>query len=142
VSAAAPVPDALLRHEARALGRFIVGGEVAGELVERYVDAHRHLFTEPQSLADLGLVAFAVAHPILLPCLDAAAALAGPDALLHRKALLMAAILEASPRHADDFLPRTRGLAGLLALLLRVGVASAAHVAVGLPALLILRRRS
>jgi hypothetical protein len=136
-----PLSDDTLHAEALALGRFIVGRPIAPALVDRYVEAHRHLFEEEADGRDRELVAFAARHPRLLPSLDAALALTRPDALLHRKALLMAAILEASPDHADDFLPRTRSLAGLVALGARVGLRSAVEVAIGLPLLAVLGRR-
>ncbi len=129
-----------LRNEARALGRLILRRDVDAEFVDRYVEAHRHLLTGAQPPREVSLVRVAVARPVLLACLEAAVALVQPDSLLRKKSLLMAAILEASPRYADEFLPRPIGWVGLAFLAIRVGLGSAARLAVGLPALWILRR--
>ena len=134
-------PEAL-RLEARALGRMILRMQVDAEFVERYVQAHDHLFTGPQLPRELAIVRFAVLHPLILSCLDAAAAFTQPDALLHKKALLMAAILETSPRYADEFLPRRCGWMGLVLLAARLGIGTAANLIVGLLTLWLLRRRA
>jgi len=130
---------AALREEARVFGRFIAGGPVEHEFVERYVAAHAHLPIEVRDAADERVLTFAVAHPAALPALDAASALVWPHSLLHRKALLMAAILEASPRYADDFLPRRSSWGRLVLLVVSVGLSTAYQVARGLPLLLVLR---
>jgi hypothetical protein len=132
----------VLKAEARALGWFILRCEVEPEFIERYAAAHEHLFTGPQLPADNALVFFATRHPRLLPCLDAASALLRPDSLLHKKALLMTGILEASPRYAEEFLPRKRGLLGLCTLFVGLGLTTAVQVAVGAPLLWYMRLRS
>jgi len=131
-----------LRAEAAALGRHILGRPVDSEFVERYVAAHAHLPLEARDPGDAAVLDFALAHPVFLPCLDAAAALTRPEALLHRKAILLAAILEASPRYADQFLPRTVGWPGLLGLGLGIGMTTAFQLAVGLPVLALVGRRT
>ena len=133
------MPD--LRAEARALARFIIGCEPGTELVERYVSAHEHLFRELVPAGELAVVSLAVRRRVLLPCLDAAAALVHPKALLHRKALLMAAVLEASPRHAEAFLPRRTGWVALVAIGAWAGVASAVQITIGLPFLWFVGRK-
>lgn len=122
-----------LRDEALALGRFIVRQPIGDEFVERYVAAHRHLPLQSDDPRERAVVAFAVAHPLALPCMEAAVALLRPHSLLHRKAILMTAILEASPTYADEFLPRRTGWPALVWLAARVGVTTAAQVAIGLP---------
>ena len=115
------------------MARFIVGREAPPEFAQRYLTAHQHLFRDPPEGRDAALLNLAIRRPWLLPCIDAALALRRPDALLHRKALLMAAILEASPLFADDFLPRRTGLLGLAWLAARLGAVNLLQLAIGLP---------
>lgn len=129
-----------LRIEGRLLGRLVLGREPEPEFVERYVGAHEFLFQEPVHGNDGAVMALAVRRPWLVPCLDSAAALVRPHALLHRKALLMAAILEASPRYAGEFLPRRTGWAGLVWLGFSAGLMTAVRVAVGIPVLILAGR--
>ena len=136
------MPDqAGLRAEARVLGRFVLGRDPEAEFAERYAAAHDHLFKELIPPGDRSVVAFAMRMPVLVPCVDAAAALFRPGSLLHRKALLMAAILEASPKYAEEFLPRTKGMSGLAWLVLWTGVVSAVQIAIGAPVIFIVGRR-
>jgi hypothetical protein len=136
----APTRDALLA-EASALGAYVVGGDVEPDLLERYVAAHAHLDIATGEPDDVAVLEFAVRHRVTLPCLDAACALVRPSALLHRKALLMAAILETTPRYAERFLPRSTGWVALIALGARVGVTTVLQLVVGLPLLAFLRGR-
>jgi hypothetical protein len=79
------------------------------------------------------LIAFALVHPWALGCLDAASGVLGPEGRLRGKLLLMAAILEASPEFADEFLPRSTSVPGLV---LRIGVhgmRAVLEVALGIP---------
>lgn len=131
-----------LRLEARALGRMILRREIDAEFIERYIEAHRHLFTGPQPPRELAIVRFAAGRPLLLSCLDTAVAVTQPDSLLHKKALLMAAILETSPRYADEFLPRRCGWFGLGVLAVRIGLGTMAGLIIGLPTLWLLRSRA
>ena len=131
-----------LRREASALGRLVLRREIESEFVDRYVAAHTHLFTEALPSREAALVAFAMRHPMLLPSLDAAAALVRPGSLLHRKGLLMAAILEASPRYADEFLPRRAGVPQLVVLCVQTGITTLVRLAIGIPLLGLVGRSS
>ena len=132
----------MLKSEAQAFGRLILRLDVEPEFIDRYIAAHDHLFTGPQLPTEVAVVAFAMRYPRLLPCLDAAAALLRPESLLHKKALLMTAILEASPRYADEFLPRKRSLGGLCMLLVMLGFTTAVQVTVGALLLVFVRPRA
>src|SRR6185436_3863688 len=105
--------NSALHQEARLFGRFILGKPCDAEFIERYAAAHEHLFRDPPSRADASILKLAVKRPFLLPFLGAASALVARDGIFHKKSLLMAAILEASPRYADEFLPRPTGKARL-----------------------------
>jgi hypothetical protein len=77
------------------------------ELVDRYCEANRVLIQGPVNARDAALVGFIRRHPWSAPFLDAACGLLRPNGLLRRKMLIMAAVLEASPEFAEEFLPRT-----------------------------------
>lgn len=132
------MPDSL-RVEGRLLGRLVLGREPEPEFVERYVEAHEHLFREPARGNDAAVMALIVRRPWLLACVDSAAAMIQPGALVHRKALLMAAILEASPRYADEFLPRRTTWGGLLWLGIGAAIATVCRIVIGIPVLMIVR---
>lgn len=97
--------DEVLAAEGRTFGRYLVGAVPTADIVARYVAASRTLFPAVGE-ADAAVVDFARRHPWSVGFLDAAAGFLRPGALLRSKVLVMAAILEASPEHADDFLPR------------------------------------
>jgi hypothetical protein len=124
----APAPERaaegpLLRDEAVRFGRYLVGGAPSAELVERYVRAHAYVLREPPTPADEAVLAFVHAHPWSLPLLDAGTALVRGAPRLRRKLLVMMAILEATPEHAERTLPQ--GGVGLPRLALRLGRAGA-----------------
>lgn len=111
-----------LRAEAVQLARYLAGVAPSEELVERYARAHAEVL-RPPTPADRAVLAFVRAHPWSLPLLDAGTALVRGAPLLRRKLLVMMAILEATPEHADRTLP-VDGL-GLPRLALRLGRAGA-----------------
>lgn len=132
--------DALAR-EARVFGRYLIGRDVEGPLVERYVAASRTIFRDDLIPGDAAVLEFARRHRWSIGYLDAAAGLLRPGGPLRNRILLMAAILETTPEHADEFLPRQLGP---LALAVRVGVAGAAAVLralLGAPMHMLLARR-
>ena len=98
--------DQALAAEAHAFGRYLVGRPPPAELVARYRDASRVLFTAPVTPAEAAVVGFVRRHPWSVSLLDAATGLLRPASLLRSKILVMAAILETSPEFADDFLFR------------------------------------
>jgi hypothetical protein len=85
---------------------------------------------------DAAVLAWVRRHPWSLGPLDAACGLVRPGGTLRNRVLLMAAVLEASPEFADDFLPRHLGP---LALVARVAVAGMVAVANALGGLVLLR---
>jgi len=130
--------DAALRGEARILARYLLSHECPDEVQERYARGTRTLHGALNARGELAVARFALEHPAALPFLDAAAALTGRGRLLRAKLQLMAAVLEASPRFVDEFLPRRTALwrAGLLATW--IGAKSAFEAALGIPLLLAL----
>ena len=95
---------AVLDLEAQVFGRYLVGERPPAELVARYRAANETLFAEPVSGEDAAIVAFARRHPWSVGPLDAATGLFRPASALRNKILVMAAILEATPAFADEFL--------------------------------------
>jgi len=93
--------------EARVFSRCLVGRIPPQELVDRYCEANRVLIPEPVGARDAALVGFIRKHPWSTPFLDAACGLLRPNGLLRSRMLIMAAVLEASPEFAEEFLPRT-----------------------------------
>lgn len=93
-----------LRQQARVLGRYLLLEEPADSVVDAYVRGCAELFDETERPLDDTLVRLALDRPKLLPLLDGAVAWRGADELLRRKILLLLAVAEASPSHADSFL--------------------------------------
>ena len=121
-----------LEAEARVFSRYLVG-RVAGDLLlRRYADASAALLPAPGNARDEALVAFVGRHPWSVSLLDAACGLVRPRARLREKILIMAAVLEASPDFADEFLPRSAPLAALLVQLTGLGCLAAARAVAGL----------
>jgi hypothetical protein len=118
--------DAVLEAEARIFARYLVGRTPAPDLVARYRDANRALWSGAPGPGDAERLAFVRRHPWSVGPLDAAAALLDPAGQLRSKVLVAAAILEATPAHADDFLPRAVSVA---ALFWRLAVSGTAAVA-------------
>ena len=116
--------------EARIFSRYLVGSEAGAALIERYRAANTRLI-RTVSPGDQRLLEMALRRPWVLPCLDSAVAILRPTSALRQKLLLMAAILEATPEHADRFLPRPRGPVGLGMLLAGAVLRSAVQIALG-----------
>lgn len=123
---------AALAAEARVLGRYLVCVEPPPVLVDRWVDAVRTLGLAAADPADAAVVDFAVRHPWSVGPLDTACGLLRRGGLLRQKLLVLAAVLEASPEFADEFLPRSVSLPRLLARFAGVGLTAAVEAVVGL----------
>jgi hypothetical protein len=127
--------DASLRAEAARFSRYLLRREPTQAITERYVEAHRRFFPGP---ADR-LTRFCRRHPAAISLLDAATARRGSE--LRRRILLMAVILEASPEHADRYLPQPRSRVRTFASVLWGAVAGVARALIGLPLATLLRDR-
>lgn len=120
-----------MEGEARLFARTLVGRVPREELVARYVEACRTLFPAPGSPRDEALLAFARRHPWSVSLLDAACGLLWRNARLRERMLVMAAVLEASPDFAEEFLPRTLGPLALFAQLAGVGIVAVGRALAG-----------
>lgn len=123
--------DAALEAEARIFGRYLVGGTPEPAVVARYCAASHALWPAPPGARDAALLDFVRRRPWSVGLLDAAAALLDPGGLLRSKVLVMSALLEATPAHADDFLPRSASAPVLLWRVASSGTVAVLQAAVG-----------
>jgi hypothetical protein len=131
----------LLTDEAHAFARYLVGQDAPADMLERYSAASASLIPEAPTSSEQAMLTFCLRHRWTLPAIDAAAGPLRPDCLLRKKIYLMAAVLEAAPDFASDFLPREAPLWMLAAELAASILSSGLKVAFGL-ALLPLAERS
>lgn len=123
------------REEAILLARYLLGrasAPPAPPILDRYAEGSVRLFRDEDSPRDRALIAFVHRHPWSLPPLDAACALVRPQCSLRGRLILMLAILETTPEHAEHFIaePRPRGVA--LLRLAVLGVSGTLKAALGL----------
>jgi len=123
--------DSLLEAEARIFTRYLVGRTPAPELITRYCAASRALWPGAPGPGEAERLAFVRRHPWSVGPLDAAAALLDPGGQLRGKVLVAAAILETTPAHADDFLPRSVSVAALFWRLAASGTLAVAEAVLG-----------
>ena len=123
--------DRELELEGRLFGRYLVGRMPPPELVERYREANRILLGGTAPGSDAAVLAFARRHPWSIPFLDGAAGLVRPGSLLRSKILVMAAVLEASPAFAEEFLSRTVHPVSLVLRVLGLATLAVVRAAVG-----------
>jgi hypothetical protein len=90
--------------DADLFGTYVLGRAIDRRSAQLYEQAERALGYG----ADDALVRLVRRHPRLLRPIDTLLAVLRPDALLRKKLLLMAAILETQPQYAADFLPRAQ----------------------------------
>jgi hypothetical protein len=125
------VEQGSLEAEARLFGRHLVGREPDAEILSRYREACARLWPEPPVGADAARLAWVRRHPWSLGPLEAAAALLDPAGPLRSRVLLTAALLETTPRHANDFLPDEPGLVPLFLRLAAFGTLAVVKALVG-----------
>jgi hypothetical protein len=132
--------DAALEAEAHIFGRYLVGGTPEAAVVARYCAASRALWPAPPDARDAALLDFVRRRPWSVGPLDAAAALLDPGGRFRSKILVMSALLEATPAHADDFLPRSASAPALLWRLASSGTVAVLQAMVGTLLYLLLGR--
>lgn len=134
--------DDILEKEARLFARYLLDCEPPPDMIDRYINANRKLGTDVviSTFIDEKIMEFALTHPRAIPFLDAAAGILQPDALLRKKIYIMAAVLEASPRYAKDFLSENLSPLLLIHRLMTNGLAAGIKILVGIPMYLIIRK--
>ena len=123
--------DKELRAEAIVIGRYLVGVVPEPELIARYAAANRALFPDPPAAGDQVLLDHCRRRPWTLPLLDAAAGLLGSQSLLRKKIVVMAAVLETTPRHVEDFRPEVVSAPAFLIRVSWLGIRAAGKAVAG-----------
>ncbi|MCC5874707.1 MAG: hypothetical protein JJU11_00680 [Candidatus Sumerlaeia bacterium] len=126
-----PVDD----REARILASYLVNRLPRPEHRLRYREAVRRLAIGGSRALRLGL-----RFPVLLGLLDGGCGLVRPDDPLRQRLLVMAAVLEATTDHVEEFLPAPRPIPVLVAVCLYHGVKAAIKGVVGAPFVLLMGR--
>lgn len=117
-------------QEAELVGRYLLNGKSPDAFSKAQYAAALQLRSDAGTTREQKQVAFAFRHPWGIGALDSALAFLQPNHLLRRKLLLMTAILETRPQHADLFLPKARSSWYLL-VIGWVGVRAIAKAFVG-----------
>jgi hypothetical protein len=94
-----------LEDEARVFGRYLLGSEPTQAAVQLYCRAICKRAVDC-SRRDDKIIRFALCNPSLLSFIDGALAFSKERSVLREKLLIMTAILETQPEHADLFLPQ------------------------------------
>jgi nucleoside-diphosphate-sugar epimerase len=122
--------DQAMLREADFMTRYLLGVCCSHELKIRYAQAIERLKIE-LDLEERRLWRIVNRYPFLLRIIDGGSALLKRHGGIRRKIYTMLAILEASPEHADLFLPKAYTglyLLGLVGAGIRAGVSAAAGV--------------
>jgi len=130
--------DPVLEEEALLFARYLIDCDPPREMVVRYIDANRRLGVNAVTAADEHILNFSVSHPWSIPFLDAAAGILRPEAVLRKKIYIMAAVLEASPRYPECFLPVNLSSLVLFLRLIINGFTACIKIMIGIPMLMLI----
>jgi hypothetical protein len=128
-----------LRKEATLYTQYLINRHPSEEIIERYAHANRKLAIDSDIGPDASIVRFSLAHPWSIPFLDAAAGLLRPEALLRKKIYTMSAVLEASTKYTEHFLPSLQSSPAFIMQLVYSGLLALIKVLIGIPLWLIVR---
>jgi len=110
------------------------------EFVERYINANHALkVMNVVNKSDVKILEYARNHPWSIPFLDAASGILQPNTSLRKKIYIMAAVIEASPKYAEDFLPQNLSPLRLFTQLVINGFTGVIKVIFGIPLFLFFR---
>ncbi|MFA6045831.1 MAG: hypothetical protein WC718_12680 [Phycisphaerales bacterium] len=124
-------------REAERFSRYLVGVVASPALCERYAAGVAELGLFPSGRADAWALSLAQRRDWTIGPLDAACAILHSGWALRRRLILLSAVLEASPAHADDYIPQPRGTLSVLAVCVVEGVAGVVNLLLGLVLLLL-----
>lgn len=119
-------------HECLLLSRYLLGVAPEPPQVDLYSRALATL-----AVGESPALAWARRFPFLIGLLDGGCGLVRRDDPLRRRLLILAAILEASPQHADRFLPAPSRLLPLILLAGCKGAAGVLKAIAGVPLVLL-----
>lgn len=123
---------AALLKEGADIVRYLTGTSPPVEILDRYVEAHKIVFSGEPSQAERSTVAFVRQHPEALPYIDAALGILHPHGLLRNKILLMLALLETTPHFADMFFPEPLSKGAAFIRIVAYGLRGILHTIIGL----------
>ena len=130
--------DSVLEEEALLFARYLLDCDPPREMVVRYIDANRRLGVNAVTASDEHILNFSVSHPWSIPFLDAAAGIFRPEAVLRKKIYAMAAVMEASPRYSECFLPVSLSPLALFPRLIANGLTACIKIMIGIPMLMLI----
>lgn len=90
-------------QQADILANYLLKRPVTEPVVYRLYETS--IANTPGPVKEKRLIAFAFSHPVAIPFLDAGLVFIRPTSELRRRIYIMFSILEASPHHAELFLP-------------------------------------
>jgi len=99
--------ETAIRAEAIRFGRYLIGSHPSAIVAARYAQAMASGRFEVVG-RDRRTLDFLARHPRLIGMVDGGLALRRPHSAVRLRLLAMAAILEATPEHAGDYLPKGR----------------------------------
>jgi hypothetical protein len=134
--------DNILEKEASVFTRYLLDCEPPPDMVESYISANRHLGVNAATAADEHILNFSVSHPWSIPYLDAATGISMNDSLLRKKIYIMAAVLEASPRYSESYLPEPLSPFMFFPRLVASGLKACIKIIIGIPMLMLIRKRA
>lgn len=97
-------PD--LKQESIIFSQYLIGKFPPDELITRYIQGNQTLFLCEPTKGEASLLNFCRKNEWSVSFLDGGAGFLASENLLRKKILLMSAVLETSPKFADDFLPK------------------------------------
>lgn len=134
--------DAVLEKEAVLFARYLLDSDPPRDMVDRYISANKQLGVNVATAEDERILNFSVSHSWSIPFLDAGAGFLQSEAVLRKKIYTMAAVLEASPRYAENFLPENPSTFMFFFRIITSGLKAFMKVIVGIPMLMLIRKRA
>lgn len=125
-------PPPVSPREAERFSRYLVGEAASPALCARYALGVAKLGLYPTGKADAWALSLAQRRGWTIGPLDAACAMLHADWALRRRLILLSAVLEASPAHAEAYLAPARGTLSVLALCVVEGVLGVYNLLLGL----------
>ena len=137
-----PEDHQTLKIEARLFSNYLINREPEGDIIARYIDANLKLGTDAVSDNDAGILRYCMSHKWSVSLLDAATGLLHPRSVLRKKIYIMAALLEASTKYTECFLPGDQSVIAAIIEIMSAGMFACIKILLGVPLYYVLRGRS